>query len=121
MKVFRLVSGLMFKVVGHDGPRNLNPGTLNTFPTSVAVQPATCSGSMTQTPPRFPTLASLRTRRFRYRNYTNLADGQQGTFLSPFNSNARDNISAVVAFKASNADTLARSSATSQTAQRPWP
>jgi hypothetical protein len=108
MKVFRLVSGLTYKVVGHDGPRNLNPGTLNTFPTSVAVQPgdvlglndanaATVSNACFFSAPGDSDIGS----------YTDLADGQQGAFISPFNS-GRDNISAVVAFKASNADTLGK-------------
>jgi len=46
------------KVVGHDGPRNLNPGTLKTFPTSVAVQPGDVLGSMRKRRLEFPTLAS---------------------------------------------------------------
>jgi hypothetical protein len=31
MKVFRSVGGSSFRVVGHDGPRNLSPSSLNTF------------------------------------------------------------------------------------------
>jgi hypothetical protein len=31
MKVFRSLGGSSFQVVGHDGPRNLSPSTLNTF------------------------------------------------------------------------------------------
>jgi hypothetical protein len=109
MKVFRLVSGLTYKVVGHDGPRILNPSTLNTFPTNVTVQPgdvlglndanaSTVNNACIFSVPGDGDIGS----------YSNLADGQQATFLTPFNTDYRDNISAVVAFKASNADTLGK-------------
>ena len=38
MKVFRQVAGLTYMVVGHDGPRDLTAGALNTFPTSIPVK-----------------------------------------------------------------------------------
>lgn len=37
-KVFRSAGGSNYGVVGHDGPRNLNPSSLNTFNTSIPVQ-----------------------------------------------------------------------------------
>jgi hypothetical protein len=38
MKIFRLVAGTTYMVVGHDGPRNLTSGALNTFPASIPVK-----------------------------------------------------------------------------------
>ena len=38
MKVFRLVSGQTYSVVGHDGPRPLNPSGLSTFGSNVSVK-----------------------------------------------------------------------------------
>jgi hypothetical protein len=44
-KVFRLVAGLDFKVVAHDGPRPLSGGTVNTFSgLSIPVQPGDLIG-----------------------------------------------------------------------------
>jgi hypothetical protein len=37
-KVFRFGGGSSYAVVGHDGPRNLNPSSLNTFNVSIPVQ-----------------------------------------------------------------------------------
>ncbi len=37
MKVFRQIAGATYGVVGHDGPRTLTGGVLNTFPASVPV------------------------------------------------------------------------------------
>ena len=39
LKVFRLVSGTTYLVVGHDGPHPLTPSSLNTFTTDIPVQP----------------------------------------------------------------------------------
>jgi hypothetical protein len=44
MKIFRLVSGTTYTVVGHDGPRALTPGVVNTFATSIPVQPGDVLG-----------------------------------------------------------------------------
>jgi hypothetical protein len=44
MKVFRPLGGTSFLVVGQDGPRSLDPGVLNTFPTDIAVQPGDVIG-----------------------------------------------------------------------------
>lgn len=38
LKVFRHVSGFTYKVIGHDGPRELTPGTINTFQTNIPVE-----------------------------------------------------------------------------------
>ena len=45
MKVFRKVADpATYMVVGHDGPRPLTPGTLNTFPANVPVEPGDVLG-----------------------------------------------------------------------------
>ncbi len=51
MKVFRKVADpATYQVVGHDGPRNLTGGVLNTFPTKIAVQPGDVLGLNTRSP-----------------------------------------------------------------------
>jgi len=44
MKVFRHVNGSSYTVVGHDGPRPLVSGAINTFTTNVAVMPGDLLG-----------------------------------------------------------------------------
>jgi hypothetical protein len=44
MKIFRHVEDRRYSVVGHDGPRNLTSGKLNTFKTSIPVQPGDLLG-----------------------------------------------------------------------------
>jgi hypothetical protein len=93
MKVYRLVGGLTYRVVGHDGPHDLNEGNLNTFAASVAVKTGDVlgfhSGSDSEKACQFPAPGQILTRLG-----GNLADGEQGTF-SPF-PNARINIAAVL-------------------------
>jgi len=45
MKVLRLISGSTYEVVGHDGPRALTPGVINTFQTNIAVEPGDVLGN----------------------------------------------------------------------------
>jgi hypothetical protein len=45
LKVFRQVSGFTYKVIGHDGPRELTPGTVNTFQTNIPVEPGDVIGN----------------------------------------------------------------------------
>jgi hypothetical protein len=44
MKVYRKVSGTTYRVVGHDGPKPLPPGQLNTFQTNLPVMPGDLIG-----------------------------------------------------------------------------
>jgi RTX calcium-binding nonapeptide repeat (4 copies) len=45
MKIFRKVADpQIYTVVGHEGPHSISPGTLNTFPASIAVQPGDVLG-----------------------------------------------------------------------------
>jgi hypothetical protein len=102
MKVYRKVSDPMtYKVVGHDGPHPLIPSKLNTFAVSIAVQPGDVlglnsanAGSVSNgcvfTAPGQP---------YDY-FFGDLGDGTSGAFTS--GSNARLNITAVVAAKPSN-------------------
>src|SRR5262245_39970937 len=48
LKVFRKVADpATYQAVGHDGPRPLTPATLNTFETSIPVQPGDVIGNFT--------------------------------------------------------------------------
>jgi hypothetical protein len=98
MKVFRKVADpATYQVVGHDGPRPLNSGVLNTFPASVAVMPGDVLGLHVPSDPS-PGSPSCRfsapgdTYLFKSGN---LADGQQDVF-APGIANFRSNVSAVV-------------------------
>jgi RTX calcium-binding nonapeptide repeat (4 copies) len=48
MKIWRPVMGLTYMVVGHDGPRPLTGGAINTFQTSIPVQPGDILGINSQ-------------------------------------------------------------------------
>jgi Ca2+-binding RTX toxin-like protein len=48
MKIWRQVTALTYVVVGHDGPRNLTGGALNTFQTSIPMQPGDVLGINSQ-------------------------------------------------------------------------
>ena len=48
MKVWRQLASIVYTVVGHDGPRNLTGGALNTFQTSIPVQPGDVLGINSQ-------------------------------------------------------------------------
>jgi hypothetical protein len=98
MKVYRRVAGLVYMVVGHDGPRTLNGGALNTFPVTVPVKPGDLLGLHTGTGPTSCIIGNPGEPLFRNGD---LADGASGTFAAEF---GRLNITAVVA--PSNAFTL---------------
>jgi hypothetical protein len=98
MKVFRKVADpATYQVVGHDGPRPLNSGVLNTFPASVAVMSGDVLGLQVPSDPS-PGSPSCRfsapgdTYLFKSGN---LADGQQDVF-APGIADFRANVSAVV-------------------------
>jgi hypothetical protein len=102
MKVYHQVSGMTYKVVGHDGPHALTPSAKNTFPTSLAVQPGdvlgmhkpsgVSSGCDFPAPGENGELIS---------SFTDFADGATGTF-STASANFRLSISAEVASPPSN-------------------
>jgi hypothetical protein len=94
VKVFRRVSDpLTYKVVGHDGPRTLAPGVMNTFTgVNVAVQPGDILGFNSSGAASACTFVFFGDQ-FLTRS-GNLSDGSTGAF-SPVN-NLRLNISAVL-------------------------
>jgi hypothetical protein len=97
MKIFRKVADpAVYQVVGHDGPRPLAIGLLNTFPASVPVKPGDVLGLNQAGPPgpQFGTACRFDVpgESFLSRG-GNLADGQAAAF--PPDAEARLNISAV--------------------------
>lgn len=107
-KIFRHVTGIgdpnVWLVVGHDGPRPLTPGVLNTFPVNIAVQPGDQIGFNLGNPDpaaqglacSFP--APGESNRIRSGD---LADGVTGDFTLQ-TSDLRLNLEAVVALRPSN-------------------
>jgi Ca2+-binding RTX toxin-like protein len=82
MKVFRKIAEPgTYMVVGHDGPRPLAAGALNTFPVSIPVKPGDVlglnNGSPVATHCGFPVMGES----YLFRN-GNLADGESGDFSS---------------------------------------
>ena len=93
MKVFRFVGDPnLYRVVAHDGPKPISPNLLNTFPTSISVQPGDILGLNTGGAGCTFTAASGDI--LLARGAGNLADGEAGTF-SPTSLN-RVNISALL-------------------------
>jgi hypothetical protein len=94
MKIFRQVAGLTYMVVGHDGPRDLTAGALNTFPSSVAAKPGDVLGL--NSGPGMNACNFVVSGDSSLARLGNLADGESGDFGSstPF---FRVNITAVVA------------------------
>ncbi len=104
MKIFRKVADpATYQVVGHDGPRNLTGGVLNTFPTNIAVQPGDVLGlnirSPTATACGFAAAPGdtilIHGTAPDGTSVPGLPDGDSGAFDTP-NDSARLNISAVV-------------------------
>ncbi len=102
MKVYRKVSDPMtYKVVGHDGPRPLTPSKLNTFAVSIAVQPGDVLGLNSANSGSVVNECAFTAPGQTYDFLLgDLGDGMSGAFMS--GSNARLNITAVVAAKPSN-------------------
>jgi hypothetical protein len=95
MKVFRPLGGVTHMVVGHDGPRNLTPSSLNTFPASVpGVKPGDLLGLHADPVANACTFFSPNPNSVLQRS-GDLGDGQSGDF-SP-NTERRANITAVLA------------------------
>lgn len=104
LKVFRKVTEpLTYQVVGHDGPRTLTPGALNTFPVNLPVQAGDVIGLFYGFGPdaacRF---ASPGNAVLTPAGFGDTGDGQTVSFdPDPFTDESV-NLSAVVAFKTSN-------------------
>lgn len=107
MKIFRKVAEpATYKVVGHDGPRNLTPSVLNTFPINIAVQPGDLVGFNQENPASGGFMMGDTSCQFDAPGELsfhsgNLPDDASGSFIVGAND-VRLNIKAVVAMKAEN-------------------
>jgi hypothetical protein len=97
MKLFRQVAGMTYQAVGHDGPHELTPGVLNTFPANVTAAPGDVlglnSGPGTSNACNFTVPSSSDATLIREGN---LADGASGDFGTTTPIGWRVNISAVI-------------------------
>jgi RTX calcium-binding nonapeptide repeat (4 copies) len=101
MKVFRKVADpVTYMVVGHDGPRPLVSGALNTFPASIPVRAGDVLGLNTANASPAVHVAygfpGPNTEVFLERLDSDLADGQSGAFDVIDSESTRINMSAVV-------------------------
>jgi Ca2+-binding RTX toxin-like protein len=94
MKVYRPLGGSSYMVVGHDGPRALNGGELNTFPASVAVKAGDVLGNSTPSDPGGPACLFSVPGEMHLEGLGNLPEGGHGDFATF--AGARLNVSAVV-------------------------
>jgi hypothetical protein len=103
MKVFRKVGDpAIYKVVGHDGPRTLTGGTINTFPVNIAVQPGDVLGFNDVNASSVNSACIFAVPgESNIRQDGDLADGQSAAFTQS-DIGYRNNISAVVGFKPTN-------------------
>jgi Ca2+-binding RTX toxin-like protein len=93
MKVWRQLASIVYTVVGHDGPRDLTGGALNTFQTSIPVQPGDVLGINSQNAAMVPNacLFSAPGDPGPLANFGDTADGAQsalGTNITNFRINA---------------------------------
>jgi hypothetical protein len=92
-KVFRPVSGTTYSVVAHDGPRQISPSTVNTFPgLSISVRPGDVIGFQHSGVPT-ACIFEAGAGEFHLERVGDLADGQAGAFGS---DNQRVNATAIV-------------------------
>ena len=95
-KVFRKVGEpATYRAVGHDGPRNLQSGTVNTFPTHIPVAQGDVIGINSAIPAYTACTFNDLGENYLVRLPSNLADGGSGDFV-PGSSNRSVNVSAVV-------------------------
>jgi hypothetical protein len=98
MKFFRQVAGMTYRAAGHDGPHDLTPSVLNTFPASITAAPGDVLGLNSGTNPaddacNFTVPSSSDATLVREGN---LADGESGDFGTTTPLGWRVNISAVI-------------------------
>jgi hypothetical protein len=105
MKVYRPLGGDTYLVVGHDGPHALNPSTLNTFPTNVAVRAGDVLGSSTPAAANLPGCSFGAPGDSYLQRSGNLAVGESAAFPNA-TPDVRLNVSAVV--NPSNSFTLGK-------------
>lgn len=98
-KVFRPVTGLTYTVVGHDGPRSLTGGAVNTFPSSIPVKPGDVIGLFWNlAPPAKAAIFIVPGDPFLHRD-GDLVDGEPGVF----NNSPGRRVNATAVFVPSNA------------------
>jgi hypothetical protein len=101
MKVFRKAADPnIYKAVGHDGPRALTPGVLNTFPVNLQVQAGDVLGLDTANGSSAPNYCAYSLPGEQYLISADLADGAAGGFAAQ--TGLALNISATVALQPSN-------------------
>jgi hypothetical protein len=106
LKVFRRLAMTTYMIVAHDGPRPLIPGTLNTFPVSIAVKPGDVIGlNFHQGPASSACEFAATSQDIEYNRTGSLADGASASDFTT-NNDFRVNVSAVV--KPSNAFSLGK-------------
>jgi hypothetical protein len=107
-KIFRKIADpSTYQVVAHDGPRKLNPGTVNTFPLNLPVQAGDVIGFHGAAVNHSCSFDSGISQTY-LTNTSDLQDGQSAAF-SPFAPTTFElNISAVLALKPSNALVLGK-------------
>lgn len=93
MKFYRPLGGTLYLIVGHDGPRDLIGGALNTFSTSIAVKAGDVLGN--HTAGDFPGCYFVAAGERYLSRGGDLADGTSGDFSSS-SSDRRLNITAVL-------------------------
>jgi len=97
MKIWRVVSGLTYRVVGHDGPRDLTGGALNGFGTRIPVQPGDVLGINSQNAADVDNACNFSASGDPgpLGNFGDTADGAETTFITNVN-NFRINAVAVL-------------------------
>ncbi len=110
MKVFRKVSEpLGYRVVGHDGPRPMIPGTLNEFAVNIPIRPGDVLGLNNANAAAVPNACLFAAPGdFNRQRAGDLADGQSGTFGGAGSVDRRPNITAVVGFEPTNSFSFGR-------------
>jgi hypothetical protein len=94
-KVFRPMGGTTYQVIGHDGPRDLKPSSLNTFSTSIPVQAGDVIGENSANAATVPNGCLFAANGDSHLERAgDLGDGATGTFASL--PNTRVNASAKV-------------------------
>jgi hypothetical protein len=100
-KVFRKIADpTTYQVVAHDGPRLLNPSTINTFPINIPVKAGDVIGFHGAAVNHACTFSDPNSQTY-LTNFSDLADGQSAAF-NPFTTSNVLNISAVLALKPSD-------------------
>lgn len=106
MKLYRLISGTTYKVVGVDGPHTLTPSVVNTFPANIPAQPGDLLGLTNVNGGGSACVFTAPGENYAWSPGTDTPLGGNATFTGL--TGYRLNISAVIGEKASNADTLGK-------------